>query len=203
MIPGNRSWEQGKWNRQKEKRKENLYEDESLLIWSPHRRVMLNLASTLKESSRMYLRIICPGGQWRQNLFTGYWPHCSSIKIYWAWPHPSEQDPVSPSVSLSHQEAFITFLSFSSRGQTDWKPQSQKTNQSNHNGPQPCLTQWNYEPCHVGPPKTDESWWRVLTKHGPLEKGMNGKPLQYSCLENPKNSMKRQKEHWKRNSPGL
>ena len=37
---------------------------------------------------------------------------------------------------------------------------------------QPCLTQWNYEPCHVGPPKTDESWWRVLTKRGPLEKGM-------------------------------
>ena len=30
------------------------------------------------------------------------------------------------------------------------------------------------------------------TKHGPLEKGM-GKPLQYSCLENPMNSMKRQK----------
>ena len=24
---------------------------------------------------------------------------------------------------------------------------------------------------YVGPPKTDESWWRVLTKHGPLEKG--------------------------------
>ena len=39
-------------------------------------------------------------------------------------------------------------------------------------GSQPCLTQWNYELCHVGPPKTDGSWWRVLTKHGPLEKGM-------------------------------
>ena len=31
----------------------------------------------------------------------------------------------------------------------------------------------------------------------------NGKPLQYSCLENPMNSMKRQKiGHWKVNSPG-
>ena len=32
----------------------------------------------------------------------------------------------------------------------------------------------------------------------------NGKPLQYSCLENPMNSMKRggKKGHWKRNSPG-
>ena len=39
-------------------------------------------------------------------------------------------------------------------------------------GPQPCLTQWNCKPCRVGPPKTDGSWWRVLTKRGPLEKGM-------------------------------
>ena len=39
-------------------------------------------------------------------------------------------------------------------------------------GPQPCVTQWNYEPCHVGSPKTDRSWWRVLTKRGPLERGM-------------------------------
>ena len=29
-----------------------------------------------------------------------------------------------------------------------------------------------YEPCHEGPPKTDGSWWRILTKRGPLEKGM-------------------------------
>ena len=30
----------------------------------------------------------------------------------------------------------------------------------------------------------------------------NGKPLQYSCLENPMNSMQRQKGHWKMSSPG-
>ena len=41
------------------------------------------------------------------------------LKIYWAWPHSSEQDPVSPSVSLSHQEASISHLFFSIRGQTD------------------------------------------------------------------------------------
>ena len=51
------------------------------------------------------------------------------LKIYWAWPCPSEQDPVSPSVSLSHQEASISLLSLSIRGRTEWKPQSQKTNQ--------------------------------------------------------------------------
>ena len=54
------------------------------------------------------------------------------LKIYWAWPHPSEQDPVSPSVNLSHQEVSMSLLSFSIRGQKDWKPQSQKTNQSDH-----------------------------------------------------------------------
>ena len=36
----------------------------------------------------------------------------------------------------------------------------------------PGVTQWNYEPCAVGPPKMDRSWWRVLTKRGSLEKGM-------------------------------
>ena len=46
-------------------------------------------------------------------------------------------------------------------------------------------------PCRAT--KRDGSWWRILTKRGPLEKGMT-KPLQYSCLENPMNNMKRQKD---------
>ena len=58
------------------------------------------------------------------------------LKIYWAWPHPSEQDPeqdpVSPTVSLPHQEASISLLSLSLRGQREWKPQPQKTNQAVH-----------------------------------------------------------------------
>ena len=41
------------------------------------------------------------------------------FKIYSAWPHPLEQDPVSPSVSLSHEEPSISFLSFCIRGQTE------------------------------------------------------------------------------------
>ena len=64
--------------------------------------------------------------------------HCSNANILlgllypWTWgiPSKSEQDPVSPSVSLSYQEASISLLSFSIRGQAEWKPQSQKTNQS-------------------------------------------------------------------------
>ena len=30
----------------------------------------------------------------------------------------------------------------------------------------------NTMPCHVGPPRTDRSWWRVLAKCSPLEKEM-------------------------------
>ena len=47
------------------------------------------------------------------------------LKTYWAWPCPSAQDPVSPSVRLSHQEASISLYSFSIRGQTEWNPQLQ------------------------------------------------------------------------------
>ena len=39
-------------------------------------------------------------------------------------------------------------------------------------GSQPCVTPWSYEACRARPPETDGSWWRVLTKRGPLEKGM-------------------------------
>ena len=53
------------------------------------------------------------------------------LKIYWAWPCPSEQGPVSPTVCLSHQEASIISLLVIS-GQTEWKPQSQKINQIGH-----------------------------------------------------------------------
>ena len=49
------------------------------------------------------------------------------FNIYWAWPHPSEQDPVFPTVSLSHQEASISLFFLSVRRQREWKSQSQKT----------------------------------------------------------------------------
>ena len=78
------------------------------------------------------------------------------LKIYWAWPHPSEQDLDSHTASPSHQEASTSLLSLS----------------TSRHGPQSCLTQWNYEPGPIGPPKMGGSWWRVLTKHGPLEKEM-------------------------------
>ena len=56
------------------------------------------------------------------------------LKIYCGWPpHQNKtQFRTRPSVSLFHQEASISLLSFSIKGQTDWIPQSQKTNQSDH-----------------------------------------------------------------------
>ena len=41
----------------------------------------------------------------------------TALKIYWAWPRPSEQDPDSPTTSPSHQEASTSLLSLSIRGQ--------------------------------------------------------------------------------------
>ena len=49
------------------------------------------------------------------------------------------------------------------------------------------------ETCCVGPPTMDGSWWRVVTKCGPLEKGM-AKHLSIPALRTPLNNMKRQKD---------
>ena len=69
-------------------------------------------------------------------------------------------------------------------------------------GPQPCLTQRHYEPCYVGPPKMDGSWWRVLTKCDSLEKGMVGH-FSILALRTPWTVWKGKKAgHWRMNSPG-
>ena len=44
-----------------------------------------------------------------------------------------------------------------------------------------------------GPPKMDGSWWRFLTKCGPLEKGI-ANHFSILALRTPMNSMKRQKD---------
>ena len=51
------------------------------------------------------------------------------------------------------------------------KLQSQTMSQSDHMNHSLVLFS-ETKPCHVGPPKTDGSWWRGLTECGPLEKGM-------------------------------
>ena len=92
-----------------------------------------------------------------------------------------------PSVSLSHQEASISLLSFSIREQIDRKPQSLKTNQSDHMDH--VLVQLNEtratQDGQVMVERSERMW---STGEG------SGKPLQYFCLENPMNSVKRQKD---------
>ena len=114
------------------------------------------------------------------------------LKIYWAWPHPSEKNSVSPSVSLCHQEASKSLLSFSIRGQTEWKPQSQKTNQTDHMN----HSLVNSMKLRAMPHRVIQDGWVMVEssdKMWPTGKG-NGKPFQYFCLENPMNSIKRQKD---------
>ena len=41
------------------------------------------------------------------------------LKIYWAWPCPSEQDLVFPTANPSHKEACTSLLSSSIRGQKE------------------------------------------------------------------------------------
>ena len=94
----------------------------------------------------------------------------NGLKIYWAWLCPSEQDPVSSLSQSIPSGSFHKPFSLLHQGRQSGNHNHRKLTNLNHMGPQPCLTQWNYEPCHVGPPKTDRSCWRVLTKCDPLEK---------------------------------
>ena len=112
------------------------------------------------------------------------------LKICWAWSCPSEQDPDSPTASPFHQRASTSLLSI--RGQTQWKPRSQKTNQTWISASSNSMKLWAI-PCRA----TQDRWVMVessdkmwFDKTGEW----NGKPLQYSSLENPMNSTKRQKD---------
>ena len=82
---------------------------------------------------------------------------------------PVRTDP-APTVSPSHQEASISLSSFSIRGQTDWTPQSQKTNQTDHMDH--SLVQLNETMSHAGegPPRqtghAGEFWQNVVHWRG-------------------------------------
>ena len=59
-----------------------------------------------------YLRHSLASGQTTGKKYSPAHQQKIGLKIDWAWPCPSEQDPVSPSTSLSHQEASISLLAF-------------------------------------------------------------------------------------------
>ena len=72
------------------------------------------------------------------------------------------------------------------------KSYSQKTSQSNHNRTTALSNSMKLS--HARGASQDE-WVMVERSHRMWSTGEgNGKPLQYSCLENPMNSMKRQNE---------
>ena len=72
------------------------------------------------------------------------------------------------------------------------KPYSQKTSQSNHTRTTPLSN--SMKPRHACG-ATHDGWIMVERSDRMWSTGEgNGKPLQYSCLENPMNSMKRQND---------
>ena len=81
------------------------------------------------------------------------------------------------------------------------KPYSQKTSQSNHT--RTTALSNSVKPSHACRATQD---WRVMVERSDRMWSTgegNGKPLQYSCLENPMNSMKgKMIGYRKRNSPG-
>ena len=72
------------------------------------------------------------------------------------------------------------------------KPYSQKTSQSNHT--RTTAFSNSMKPTHACG-ATQDGWVMVERSDRMWSTGEgNGKPLQYSCLENPMNSMKRQND---------
>ena len=80
------------------------------------------------------------------------------------------------------------------------KPYSQKTSQSNHT--RTTALSNSMKPSRVCG-ATQDGWVMVERSDRAWSTGEgNGKPLQYSCLENPMNSMKRQNDRiWKAELP--
>ena len=72
------------------------------------------------------------------------------------------------------------------------KPYSQKTSQSNHTRTTALSNSMKLSHAHGA---TQDGWVMVERSDRMWSAGEgNGKPLQYSCLENPMNSMKRRKD---------
>ena len=106
---------------------------------------------------------------------------------------PHAQGKRNPSkmvgVTRGHQRAYTL------------KPYSQKTSQSNHT--RTTALSNSMKPSHAcGATQDGRGMVERSDRTWSTGKG-NGKPLQYSCLENPMNSMKRQNDRiLKENSPG-
>ena len=78
------------------------------------------------------------------------------------------------------------------QGADTLKPSSQKTSQSNHTRTTALSNSMKLSYAHVA---TQDGWVIVERSDRMWSTGEgNGKPVQYSCLQNPMNSMKRQND---------
>ena len=119
------------------------------------------------------------------------------LKVYWTWHCPPKQDSVFPTTSPSYQKACTNLLFI--REQTEvrttipWHPETKH----NHRNLTKMITWitalfnsmklWAM-PCRA----TQDGWVTVEHSVKLWSTGERmGKPLQYSCLENPMNCMKK------------
>ena len=122
------------------------------------------------------------------------------LKIYWAWPCPSEQEPDSPIASLHPQEASRSLLSLSIRGRQDGNHSYRRLTK---------LFTWitdlsNSMKLWAMPYKATQNGQVMVKSFNKMWSTgeENGKLHQYSHLENPMNSVKRKKQKiwpWKMN----
>ena len=117
--------------------------------------VSLVMSDSLWPHGLQHARLPCPSLTPRA---------CSNSCLSSQWCHPTISPSASPFSPLP--------LIFPSIGVFSNESVLCMRRTDSLHGQQPCLTQWNYEPLCVGPPKTDRSWWRVLTECDPLVKGM-------------------------------
>ena len=100
---------------------------------------------------------------------------------------------VFPMASPSHQEACTSLFSSSIRRQTEWKPQSQKTNKNDHMDHSLVYSMklWAML-CRAS--QDGQDMVQSSDKTWSAGEG-NGKPTQHACLENTMNRLKRQKKY--------
>ena len=111
------------------------------------------------------------------------------LKIYWAWRHPSEQTQIPPLLSGRFHKPLILI-----------HHQDRQNENCNHRKQTKLITwitaSFNSIKLWALPHKANQDG-RVMMESSDKMWSTgeeNGKPLQFSCLENPMNSMKRQKD---------